>query len=212
MPLFYHHNINHETKLGIWKIEEDDAFFLQKVPPQRNITHPHKRLQHLAGRYLLKNLFPDFPNELILIADTRKPFLLNDPYHFSISHCGDFAAAIVSKSNRVGVDVELVSPKIQQVSRKFLNDSEEAYLADWKDIPKVHLEMLTMIWSAKEAIYKWYGNGEVDFKKHISISGAITIRPDESIRMPFVFSREEPVHVTVEGKLFHHLVLAHLTH
>jgi phosphopantetheinyl transferase len=212
VPVFYHHNINHDTRLGVWKIEEDEQFFLQKVPAQRNISHTHKRLQHLAGRYLLKHLFHDFPNELILIADTRKPFLLNDPFHFSISHCGDFAAAIVSKSSRVGVDVEMVAPKIQQVSRKFLNDSEDMYLSGWKDIPKVYLEMLTMIWSAKEAIYKWYGNGEVDFKKHISINGTITIRPDESIRMPFVFSRDKPMHVTVEGKLFHHLVLAHLTH
>jgi phosphopantetheinyl transferase len=169
-------------------------------------------LQHLAGRYLLKHLFPDFPNELILIADTRKPFLLNDPYHFSISHCGDFAAAIVSSSNRVGVDVELVSPKIQQVSRKFLNESEETYLVGWKDIPKVYLEMQTMIWSAKEAIYKWYGNGEVDFKKHITLNAAITITPGENIRLPFVFSRDEPMHVKVEGKLFHNLILAHLTH
>ena len=47
-----------------------------------------KRLQHLAGRYLLYALFDDFPLEEIVIADTRKPFLENEKYHFSISHCG----------------------------------------------------------------------------------------------------------------------------
>ena len=71
MPLFYQHNINENTKLGIWKIEEPEAFFVQAVPLKREITHPHKRLQHLAGRYLLKTLFPGFPYEEIMIADLR---------------------------------------------------------------------------------------------------------------------------------------------
>jgi phosphopantetheinyl transferase len=100
MPLFYQHNINELTKLGIWRIEEPESFYLEEVPLQRSITHPHKRLQHLAGRWMLKRLFPDFPYELIQIADTRKPYLANEAYHFSISHCGDFAAAIVSRDHR----------------------------------------------------------------------------------------------------------------
>ena len=62
MPVFYQQTINEQTKLAIWKIEEDEAFFLQHVPLQRSITHPHKRLQHLAGRYLLGYLFPRFSN------------------------------------------------------------------------------------------------------------------------------------------------------
>jgi hypothetical protein len=49
VPLFYQHTINETTKLGIWRIEEDEKFFLAKVPLQQNITHPHKRLQHLAA-------------------------------------------------------------------------------------------------------------------------------------------------------------------
>src|SRR5688572_33506351 len=84
MPLFYQQAVDSETKLAIWKIEEEEQFFLDHVPLQREITHPHKRLQHLAGRYLLQFLFPDFPIRLIQIADTRKPFLEDEAYHFSI--------------------------------------------------------------------------------------------------------------------------------
>ena len=108
MPLFYHQVIDANSQLGIWKITEKEDFFLQTVSLQKAIAHPHKRLQHLAGRFLLKYLFPDFPYELIRIADTRKPFLKNEAYHFSISHCGDFAAAIVSRDKRVGIDIELM--------------------------------------------------------------------------------------------------------
>ena len=75
MPIFFQQDIDVSTMLGIWKIEENEDYFLKHVPLQRNITHPHKRLQHLSGRYLLRHLYPDFPLSLIRIADTKKPFL-----------------------------------------------------------------------------------------------------------------------------------------
>jgi phosphopantetheinyl transferase len=128
MPIFFQQDIDETTRLAVWKIEEDESFFLQHVPLQREITHPHKRLQHLAGRYLLKKLFPDFPLELIRIADTRKPFLEDEAYHFSISHCGDFAGVIVSTTNRVGMDVELVSEKVNRIRHKFITAEEENLL------------------------------------------------------------------------------------
>src|ERR1700688_4889643 len=84
MPLFYQHNINESTKLGVWRIEEPENFFLQRVPLKNNVTHPYKKLQHLAGRYLLPVLFEDFPLQEIVIADTKKPFLKNEMYHFYI--------------------------------------------------------------------------------------------------------------------------------
>lgn len=164
MPLVYQQNINAVTKMGVWHITEVEDFFLQQVPLQKEITHPHKRLQHLAGRFLLKELYPDFPLELIKIADTRKPFLPNDTYHFSISHCGDYAAVIVSKKYRVGVDIEAVTDKIQRIIPKFLTDAEQQLL-QLGTISK----SATLLWSVKEAVFKWKSTGGVDFKKHISI-------------------------------------------
>ena len=161
MPLFYQQNINQYTKLGIWKIEEAEDFFLQKVPLQRDITHPHKRLQHLAGRYLLPFLFPDFPHEEIEIADTRKPFLPNEQYHFSISHCSNYAAAIVSNTNRVGVDVEVITERVSKIKNKFLHPEELRFVNSRATTQQINL--LTLLWSAKEAMFKWYGLGEVDF-------------------------------------------------
>ena len=127
MPVFFQQQIDDSTSLAVWKIEEDEAFFLQHVPLQRDITHPHKRLQHLAGRYLLQYLFPDFPISLIKIADTRKPYLENEAYHFSISHCSHYAAAIVSKTQRVGVDIEVPTPKVEKIKHKFLLEEEVAW-------------------------------------------------------------------------------------
>src|SRR6185295_7289176 len=106
------------------KIEETEDFFKNNVPLHRDVTHPRKRLQHLAGRFLLQFLSPAFPYELIRIADTRKPFLPGEQYHFSISHCGDYAAAIVSSEWRVGIDIEIPVEKLQRIRDKFLSIEE----------------------------------------------------------------------------------------
>ena len=166
MPLVYEQQINHATKIGVWHITEEENFFLEHVPLQRSITHPHKRLQHLAGRYLLRELFPEFPLSLIIIADTRKPFLDDDAFHFSISHCGNYAAAIVSTQNRVGVDIEIPHPKIEKIQHKFLSEKEKELLN--KTDGNI-IKMLTVAWSIKEAMFKWYGTGHVDFIEDMNI-------------------------------------------
>ena len=182
MPVFFQHQINETTRLGIWKIEETEEFFKGNVPQHRDVTHPHKRLQHLAGRFLLQFLFPDFPYELIQIADTKKPFLPDEQYHFSVSHCGDYAAAIVSKDSRVGIDVEVPTEKTGRLTNKFLSEDEKKIFNIHPDnyrgsISNAHLP--TLLWSAKEAIFKWYGDGGVDFRQHIQLQnqheGAETI-------------------------------------
>ncbi|HEV3326329.1 MAG TPA: 4'-phosphopantetheinyl transferase superfamily protein [Puia sp.] len=209
MPLFYQHNINDDTKLGIWHIQEPESFFLEKVPLKRDVSHPFKRRQHLAGRYLLAYLFPDFPVEEIRIADTRQPFLDDELYHFSISHCGAFAAAVVSRSNRVGVDIELVTPRIGRVAEKFLNEGEmqffnedyTLFLEQWGLRGRIQQEFLTLIWSAKEALFKWYGRGELDFKRHMQLTGNIRIEGDW-IKLPFVFEKDEIILLDLDAKIF----------
>jgi phosphopantetheinyl transferase len=161
MPIFYQQQVDAHTRLGVWKIEETEAFFKGNVPHHREVTHPKKRLQHLAGRFLLQYIRPDFPYSLIEIADTRKPYLPGEQYHFSISHCGDYAAAIVSGDKRVGIDVEIPVEGILRIRDKFLSPPEQARFGT------DDMELLTLLWSCKESIFKWYGSGEVDFRKHI---------------------------------------------
>jgi phosphopantetheinyl transferase len=216
VPIFFQQQINATTRLGIWKIEETEQFFLSNVPLQREVTHPHKRLQHLAGRFLLQFLFPGFPYELIRIADTRKPYLPDEEYHFSISHCGDYAAAIVSSDHRVGIDIEIPSSKIHSIAKKFLSEKEKKFLSiedklfldQWGLRDKAETEFLTFLWSAKESIFKWYGKGQVDFSDHMSLNGDICIRDDDSLEMPFLFSKHGPAYLMIHGRLVDQLALA----
>ena len=84
MPLFYQKQVNEHTQLAIWEIMEPEQFFLKKITLEKEITHPHKRLQHLAGRYLLQFLEPLFPLQLLTISPSRKPVLTDNSFHFSI--------------------------------------------------------------------------------------------------------------------------------
>lgn len=200
MPVFFQQQINESTRLGVWKIEETEAFFKGNVPLHRDVTHPKKRLQHLAGRFLLQYLFPDFPYEQIRIADTRKPFLPDERYHFSISHCGDYAAAIVSLTHRVGVDVEETEDRILRIKDKYLSRDEQRLFIPDPATPDFRL--LTLLWSAKESVFKWYGEGEVDFRRHICLS-----EPDVSgntLRCDFRLTGHR---LNVEFRLFDGLVL-----
>ena len=206
MPLFYQHNINQHTKLAVWKITEPEDFFLKNVCLQKEITHIHKRLQHLAGRYLLQILYPKFPVELIEIAESKKPFLPEQNFHFSISHCGDFAAAIISQDKLVGIDVELVCTKIDNIKHKFLSTAELALVTkagSELNIPSYNL--LTLCWSVKETIFKWYGKGGIDFKKNMIVQD-ISFKNEQGL-VSARFEKGQSVLLAVNCKFFENLCL-----
>jgi 4'-phosphopantetheinyl transferase EntD len=207
MPLFYQHNINEFTRLAIWHITEGEDFFLAKVPLKRDVSHAQKRLQHLAGRYLLYTLFPDFPLEEILIADTKKPYLVDEKYHFSISHFGSYAAAIVSSTSRVGVDVEKASPTIEKIRNKFLSPLESSIAFEGIEKSGHRLRQLTLLWSAKESIFKWYSLGKVNFKEHIQWTEPYFVRAGEIGELCFTFRKEGIIPLAVYYKIFDDLVL-----
>ena len=211
MPIFFQHEVSENTRLGIWKIEETEEFFKGNVPQHRDVTHPHKRLQHLAGRFLLQFLFPDFPYHLVEIADTRKPFLKDEQYHFSISHCGDYAAAIVSKNSRVGIDIEIPVDKILKIADKFLSGGEKKIFnnqystinTQGAELRTSDSRLQTLLWSAKESVFKWYGSGGVDFRKHIQLRKQN--KENETIHCYFSLS---DVELVIQYHQFDQLVLA----
>jgi phosphopantetheinyl transferase len=147
----------------------------------------------------LQELFPFFPYHLIEIADTKKPFLPGEEYHFSISHCGDYAAVIVSRHQRVGIDIELVRGKIGLIKHKFLNEEELIMHPDADN------NLLTLFWSAKEAVFKWYGKGQVDFKKHIHLNHSNYLN---DVIISGEFLKEKKVTLNINYKFFEKMCLA----
>jgi len=174
--------------MAVWDIEEPEAFFMEQISIPVTPYHPAKRLQHLAGRYLLKLMHPDFPLEAIQSKSGEKPFLYDQTYQFSISHSGKIATAITSKMLPVGIDVEIITEKALRVAHKFLS-AEEVKLIEHGTHEKA-----TILWSIKETVFKWYGLGSVDFIQDIQIKN-LSFNQDENSATCFFRKTDQIVNI-----------------
>jgi phosphopantetheinyl transferase (holo-ACP synthase) len=92
-----------------------------------------------------------------------KPYIDEIDEHISISHTTDACSMVFTREPYPGIDIELMRPQLFKIMPKFLSELER------EKHDMLDLKTLTILWSAKEAIFKWHGIGEVDFKAHILI-------------------------------------------
>jgi 4'-phosphopantetheinyl transferase len=90
---------------------------------------------------------------------------LKDDNHISITHSHYFSAIIIS-NEAVGIDIELQRDKIIRIADKFV-DEEFNYL-DQNNLEE-YIKKLTVIWGAKEAIFKIRNEKGISFKDHIKV-------------------------------------------
>ena len=166
MPFFYQQNINETAHLAIWSIQEPASFFETDVQLAVPIANEERRTQHLAVRLLFKLMMPEADLSQLVMADNGKPYLLGLPFHFSFSHCKGYAACAVD-DQPVGIDIEIIHPRIAKVAHKFLNDSEKAMIAGLDE--KQQLNQMAFLWAAKEAMYKKHEQLGIDFAKDFNI-------------------------------------------
>jgi len=166
MPFFYQQNINETAHLAIWSIQEPAAFFETDVQLAVPIANEERRTQHLAVRLLFKLMMPEADLSQLVMADNGKPYLIGLPFHFSFSHCKGYAACAVD-DQPIGIDIEIIHPRIAKVAHKFLNDQEKAMIASLDE--KDQLNQLAFLWAAKEAMYKKYEQLGIDFAKDFNI-------------------------------------------
>jgi len=89
---------------------------------------------------------------------------LDDGRYISITHSYEFTAIIISDA-LVGIDIEKQRDKIVRIASKFIG-FEEVYL---KDIA-TPIKELTVVWGAKESMYKLYGQKGLGFKAHCMVA------------------------------------------
>lgn len=156
---------------AIWQIDEPESYFtpLLKFGNWEKqyfdaIKSPNRRLTWLASRYLLKRVLGTDQFVELLFDNHGKPYLGNYDVKISLSHTDKFAAAIVSESYEVGIDVEEPSRDISSIRNKFLSETEIENLHN----PQAKLELM-LYWSAKEVIYKIYGKRKLEFNEDMFI-------------------------------------------
>mgnify|MGYP000567436817 CR=1 FL=1 len=116
--------------------------------------------QFLAVR---KILHLENPCYKIKYDESGKPSI-NSDLNISISHSKFMAAIVFSENNKAGIDIEHKENKIINIQNKFLNDSEKLENEYQSDV-----DYLTMIWTAKESIYKALGIKGISFSDDIII-------------------------------------------
>ena len=166
MPFFYQQNINETAHLAIWSIQEPASFFETDVQLAVPIANEERKIQHLAVRLLFKLMMPAADLNQLFMADNGKPYLIGLPFHFSFSHCKGYAACAVD-DKPIGIDIEIIHPRIAKVAHKFLNEKEKSMIADLEQ--EDQLNQLAFLWAAKEAMYKKYEQLGIDFAKDFNI-------------------------------------------
>jgi phosphopantetheinyl transferase len=134
-----------------------------------NIQNEERKIQHLAVRLLFSLMMPEANMKDLVMADNGKPYLKGVPFHFSFSHCKGYAACAVSDHFPIGIDIEIIHPRIAKVAHKFLNDAEKAMLANLNE--EDALKQLAFFWAAKEAMYKKHEQLGIDFSRDFNILG-----------------------------------------
>jgi phosphopantetheinyl transferase len=118
----------------------------------------------------LNFLHKDFPFAAIEINAAGKPFVQDSRLQFNISHTQTLAVAILSDTQSVGVDAEKINARVLKIQHKFINQAEKAHLVGKTEMEQISI--LTKYWSIKEAVYKWWGKGSVEFANDICIQAS----------------------------------------
>lgn len=156
MPLQIVHDrlANKGHILALWHLQESteallslygDFAYHSRVPTA--LKTERRRREWLASRLLLAACRLPEPH----YAPSGKP--LTDEYGISISHSADYVGLALSR-HQIGLDIQQPVEKIRRVSLKYCSPME----LDWAaSNPNEELRRLTVIWCAKEAIFKYWG-------------------------------------------------------
>jgi len=168
MPFLKEFIINDKTKIKLWKVIIGELNSEELNSDEKNLLKLKKnnilREQFLATRKLLAL---ENSNYKIIYDINGKPSL-NSNYNISISHSHEIAAIAISDNSKIGLDIQLNENKIFNIQNKFLNKSEKLNIGDDPTV-----DILTMVWTSKESIYKAIGLKGVSFSKNIKIDKVI---------------------------------------
>ena len=164
MPFLKEFIINEKTKIKLWKVMIGELNTKELNNDDKNLLKLKKsnllREQFLATRKILALENSDYK----ITYDINGKPLLNSIYNISISHSHEIAAIAISDNSNIGLDVQLKESKIFNIQNKFLNKSEKLNIGDDPTI-----DILTMVWTSKESIYKAIGLKGVSFSENIMI-------------------------------------------
>lgn len=169
MPLYKTITVNPTTTVYIWKIEESIETLSQNITLTdhcQNRLDSMKSQLHQRGFMSIRHLLAEAGyTDFDLYYNTAGKPHLYDGKHISITHSYIFTAIIIS-DQPVGIDIEKQRDKILRIAQKF-TPIEEYYTLTSSD---ARIRKLTIVWGAKESLYKLYEQEGLSFLKHIHVT------------------------------------------
>ncbi len=169
MGIVLKETFNDDCLLGIWEIKEDYDTLLSNLNLEEEeyiklngFKSEGRKREWLSVRNLI-NILLERDARIIYNSD-NKPFLKGTTYNISISHSYNLTAIFLSKTKRVGIDLEKMSHKIVKLSDKFVNNQE--MIITEPELKRYHLYIH---WCAKEALYKICDKQDINFKENLTI-------------------------------------------
>ncbi|MEZ7916188.1 MAG: 4'-phosphopantetheinyl transferase superfamily protein [Polaribacter sp.] len=169
MALYKTLTVNKATKVLIWKIEESTSKLQEGIVLSKNSTtrlNSMKSQLHQRGFLSIRHLLKEagYTDADLIYDEFGKPHLKNGKF-ISITHSFTFTAIIVSDKFHVGIDIEKQREKILKIAHKFTPFEEYKTIANVDAL----ISKLTIVWGAKESLYKIYGKKKLLFLHHIYI-------------------------------------------
>lgn len=169
MPLHKIIIVNPTSKILIWKITESFESLSNEVKLKEKSAQRlrvmkselHQRA-FLSVRKLLQEI--GYSDSDLHYDQFGKPYLENGKC-ISISHSHEFASIMISDQN-IGIDLEMQREKITAIAHKFA-EVESSFLNPHE---KDYIKKLTVIWGAKESIFKIRNEFGISFKDHIEVA------------------------------------------
>lgn len=167
------HYLNKDTVIGVWKIEEELPTLLEMIDMSPEDLKRYeiyrstsRKMEFLSVRALLAEMMGR--DARIVYNKNNKPFIKDGSHFISITHSNKLTAILISRNERVGIDLEYMRLNINAFASKFLNKREKI-TRRWAD----RTYHLYIHWCAKEAMYK------ICDKEGINIVNDISIEPFE---------------------------------
>ncbi|MGB5403779.1 MAG: 4'-phosphopantetheinyl transferase superfamily protein [Robiginitalea sp.] len=170
MPIYKNVQNNEVFELYVWKIEESESWLARDIvltPHCQDRLEGMKSELHRRGFLSIRHLLAQagYTDADLYYDEAGKPHLKDGTY-ISITHSFEFTGIILSKKQEVGIDIEKQRDKILRIAHRFTPVKEYRTLANDQAL----IRKLTMVWGAKESIYKIMGIHGLSFLNHIRVS------------------------------------------
>lgn len=107
-------------------------------------------------RFYLENFIKQKASQIKILRDiSDKPYVMDTPIHFNLSHTKQYAFIAFHPHRAIGVDIELIQniPDFLKVADLFMHPSEKSQMIH----PQDPLDYFFSLWCAKEAFLKTVG-------------------------------------------------------